>query len=151
MTWEEFKNREPEMAAKGEERFEHTGMVLLGTIRKKGWPRISAVEMLFTDGQLYLGMMWQSKKALDLLRDPRCTVHNAVANRDGSEGEFKLFGRALEISDLKIRASYREALLEKIGWKLEEPEFHLFAIDIESAAVIDFTEEKMVHTVWKAE
>ena len=71
MTWGKFKSHSPELAALGEERFESTGLVLLGTLRKDGWPRISPVEPLIADGHLYLGMMWQSRKALDLLRDPR--------------------------------------------------------------------------------
>jgi len=67
MTWDEFKRSAPEMAGLGEERFERTGLVLVGTIRKDGWPRISPVEPLIVDGDLSLGMMWQSKKAKDLL------------------------------------------------------------------------------------
>src|SRR2546427_5275143 len=99
MIWQQFKQAAPELAALGEERFERTGVVLVGTLRKNGWPRISPVEPFINDGHLYLGMMWQSRKALDLLRDPRCTVHSSISNRDGTEGEFKLYGRALEIQD----------------------------------------------------
>ena len=87
----------------GEQIFERTGLVLIGTLKKDGWPRISPVEPLFTDGHLYLGMMWRSSKALDLLRDPRCTVHSATSNRDGSEGDFKVYGRAEAIHDLEMR------------------------------------------------
>ena len=82
--WEEFKRADPELTALGEERMEATGLVLLGTLRKNGFPRISPVEPLLTMGRLYLGMMWQSRKALDLLRDPRCTVHSTVSDRHGS-------------------------------------------------------------------
>ena len=70
MDWEEFRLSDPELAALGEERFDRTGLVLIATLRKDGWPRISPVEPLITDGRLYLGMMWQSRKALDLLSDP---------------------------------------------------------------------------------
>ena len=134
MDWEEFKRADPELAALGEERIEATGLVLLGTLRKNGFPRISPVEPLLTMGRLYLGMMWQSRKALDLLRDPRCTVHTTVSDRHGSEGEFKLYGRGLEVRDPEKRRLYGEALYEKIGIKPEEREFHLSAVDIESAA-----------------
>ena len=75
MNWDEFQKEAPELADFGRERLERSGLVLVGTLRKDGWPRISAVEPLITDGQLYLGMMWRSRKALDLLRDPRCTLH----------------------------------------------------------------------------
>ena len=79
MIWEDFKQSAPILAALGEERFQRTGLVLIATLRKDGWPRISPVEPLIADGHLYLGMMWQSRKALDLLRDPRCTVHSVVS------------------------------------------------------------------------
>ena len=149
MTWEEFKNAAPELAALGEERFEATGLVLVGTLRKNGWPRISPVEALFADGQLYLGMMWQSRKALDLKRDSRCTVHNTVANRDASEGEFKVYGRAVEVTDLGTRSRYSDALYEKIGFKPDEPEYHLFSIDIESASFAIVHGDEWSRKIWK--
>ena len=81
MIREEFKRDDQELAALGEERFERTGLVLLGTLRKDGWPRISPVEPLIAHGQLYRGMMWQSRKALDLLREPRCTAPSPIDMR----------------------------------------------------------------------
>ena len=151
MSWQKFQQQAPELAALGEELMERSGMVMLGTLRKDGFPRISPVEVIFTEGQLYLGMMWRSKKALDLLRDPRCTVHSATSDKDGSQGDFKVFGRAVEANDLEIRNRYCDALYEKIDWKPEEPEFHLFSIDVESAALVEFQDEKMTHRFWKAD
>ena len=148
--WEEFKRADPELTALGEERMEATGLVLLGTLKKNGFPRISPVEPLLTMGRLYLGMMWQSRKALDLLRDPRCTVHSTVSDRHGSEGGFKLYGRGLEIRDLEERRLYSEALHEKIGFKPEEPEFHLFAVDIESAAYAVIRDGEWFRRIWNA-
>ncbi len=149
MTWEEFKHNSPDLAALGEERFESSGLVLLGTLRKDGWPRISPVEPLIADGQLYLGMMWQSRKALDLLRDPRCTVHSTVSNRDASEGEFKVYGRAVDIQDRGMRRSYGDALHKKIGFRPEEPEYHLFSVDIESVAYATIQDNEWVRKLWK--
>ena len=149
MSWQEFQQQAPDLAALGEELIERTGMVMLGTLRKDGSPRISPVEVIFTEGQLYLGMMWRSKKARYLLRDPRCTVHSATSNRDASQGDFKVFGKAVEVNDLEERSRYCDALYEKIDWKPEEPEFHLFSIDVESAALIEFRDEKMTHRVWR--
>lgn len=150
MNWSEFKLESPELAALGEERFERTGLVLVGTIRKDGWPRISPVEPLIFEGQLYLGMMWQSRKALDLLRDPRCAVNSIVSDKEATEDDFRLFGVAVEENDLEVRSRYCEALFEKIGWRPQEPEYHLFAIDILSAASIRFENEEMKHTIWRA-
>jgi hypothetical protein len=146
--WEEFKNSAPEMADIGRERFESTGIVIVGTLRANGYPRISPVEPLFVDGHLYLGMMWNSVKAQDLLRDPRCTIHNSVANRDGSDGEFKIYGRAIPILDLEQRERYRTAVYVKTQWRPTEPEFHLFSVDIESVGIVAFSEEDMITRVW---
>jgi len=80
-------------------------------------------------------MLWQSKKALDLLRDPRCALHSAIFDINGSEGEFKLRGRAVPVETVELRDSYREAFYRV--WKSRAPDaFHIFSIDIESAAFI---------------
>ena len=150
MRWQEFKHSAPELAALGEERFERTGLILLGTLRKHGWPRISPVESLIVDGELYLGMMLNSTKARDLLRDSRCVVHSTVSNKDGSEGEFKLYGRANEIQSQETKRRYGEALYQKIGWEPEDSEYHLFSIEIESAAYVGFENDEKFHEVWKA-
>lgn len=150
MTWEEFASQEPELAALGQERLDRTGLVMVATLRRDGWPRISPVEPLFSGGQLYLGMMWRSVKALDLLRDPRCTVHNAVSDRNATEGEFKVYGRAVNVTDLEERRRFTDAVFEKIGMKPEEPDFHCFAIDILSVASAKLEDEKFHHQVWQA-
>ena len=116
-------------------------------MRKDGTPRISSVEPLIVGGELMLGMMWRSKKALDLLREPRCLVHSIITDRKGNEGEFKLRGTAQDISDLDVREMYPKALFEKIGFRPEGAQWHLFAIDIEHAALIAFeNDEKTVQT-----
>ena len=74
MNWTQFKESAPDLAKLAEERFQRHGLVLVGTLRRNGWPRISPVEPLIVEGVLYLGMTWRSQKALDLLRDPRITV-----------------------------------------------------------------------------
>ena len=37
-----------------------------------------------------------------------------------------------------MRARYRETIKARIDWEPEEPNYHLFAIDIESGGVRDF-------------
>ncbi|MBC8280162.1 MAG: pyridoxamine 5'-phosphate oxidase family protein [Chloroflexi bacterium] len=150
MNWQEFAQREPELAALGRERLGRNGLVMVGTLRKNGWPRISPVEPLFANGQLYLGMMWRSQKALDLLRDPRCTIHNAVSDRQASEGEFKIYGRAFDITNPGERQEYVKTLFEKVGFQPEDREFHCFAIDIQSAAASTLVGDELQHQVWRA-
>ena len=140
MTSQEFARQNPELATLGEERPDRNGLVMLATLRKNGWPRISPVEPLFFAGQLYLGMM----------RDPRCSIHDAVPHRRTREGEFKVYGHALEITDLGERERLAEAMSHKIGMRPEGPEFHHFAIDIQSAAPYTLAGEEFQHQVWKA-
>ncbi len=148
MNWNEFAQAAPELAKAGEERFERWGLILLGSVRKDGTPRISSVEPLIVCGELMLGMMWQSKKALDLLRDPRCLIHSIITDKDGGEGEFKLRGTARDIEDIDVREAYAKALFEKIAWRPEEPDWHLFAVDIEHVALIVFENEQKTVQTW---
>ena len=96
-SWTEFKAHAPELAGLAEERFAVADLVLLGTLRKDGSPRISPIEYSYFDGDFLMGSMWQSKKALDLLRDPRCVIHSATADKSGQQGDVKLHGRARPI------------------------------------------------------
>ena len=142
MRWDEFAAAAPELAALGEERLRGKELSLVGTLRKNGWPRISPVEPEFVDGELMLGMMPRSPKALDLLRDPRIVVHSVVSNRDGKEGDFKLYGRAIDVQDPERRARYRATIKARIDWEPDEPNYHLFAVDIESAGFVTFAEPR---------
>ena len=150
MDWAAFKGRAPELAGLGEERFAHTGLALVGTLRRDGWPRISPVEVYVTDGHLYLGMQWRTLKALDLLRDPRITVHSVVADRHGTEGEFKVYGRARDVRDPSRREPFEAAVSERLGETFAEPEYHLFEVDLESAAYVLIEGGERVHQTWKA-
>lgn len=149
MNWAEFADAAPELAKLGDERFEKHDLLLLGTVRKDGGPRISPVEYLIFEGQLMLGMMWQSQKALDLLRDPRCAINSIVSNKDGQEGEVKLRGHAADMQDTDFRERYGQSLFERTGWRPPEP-YHLFAIDIQAAAFVQFDGDGQQTTkVWR--
>jgi hypothetical protein len=140
MEWAEFAEQAPELAALAERRFEENRLGLVGTLRKDGSPRISPVEVFFVDGVPLLGMMWGSQKALDILRDPRIVVHSATTNPEGTEGDVKLYGRALDVADPPVRRRYADVLEERIDWRPEEP-FHLFSLDLEGAGYIAFGKE----------
>lgn len=112
---------------------------MLGTLRRNGWPRISPCELDFVGDDLLLGMMWNSPKARDLLRDDRCVLHSCTSERAGTEGDFKLYGRAHNQEDESVRSSYRAAIRARIDWEPTGP-FHLFAIEVESAGFVVFGE-----------
>ena len=143
MRWEEFEASEPELAALAHAEFGRSAMVLVGTLRKDGSPRISCVLPHVLDGELYLGMMWHSRKAVDLLRDPRLALHNPISTNQGNEVEISLRGRAVEIDDEKTRRLYVESLSE---W--EGRDFHLFSVDIESVGLIRYEQGEQHVKVW---
>jgi hypothetical protein len=138
VTWAEFEGKAPELAALGEARFRSTGLAIVGTLRAGGWPRITPVEPRFVDGELQLGMMWQSRKALDLLRDPRCAVHSTTADKDGTEGDFKVYGTAEHVSDPGRRERHCQVTEQETGWRPHDEEFHVFSINVEEVAFAVF-------------
>ena len=140
MNWLAFERAAPELAAIGRARIEKDRLVLVGTIRLDGGPRITPVEAYIVDGELLLGMMWRSRKALDLVRDPRLVVHTITCDPNGAEGDFKAYGRAADVTDGALRARYGDVLEARINWRPSEP-FHLFGVDIESAGYIVFGKE----------
>jgi hypothetical protein len=148
MRWREFGAACPEIASLGEERLRARELCLVGTLRRNGWPRISPVEPEFVGEELMLGMMWRSPKALDLLRDPRLVVHSVVSDRSGAEGDFKLYGRVVPVDDAERRAAYRAAVKARIDWEPEEPNYHLFAVDIDSAGFVTFAEGERYGLAW---
>ena len=148
MRWDEFAAACPDLSSLGEERLRGRELCLVGTLRRNGWPRISPVEPEFVDGELMLGMMWRSPKALDLLRDPRLVVHSVVSSRMGDEGDFKLYGRAVSVEDPERRARYRATIKARIDWEPEEPNYHVFAVDVDSAGFVTFAEGNRFGLAW---
>jgi Pyridoxamine 5'-phosphate oxidase len=141
VNWAAFEQASPRLAALGRERFEDRELCMLGTLRANGWPRISPCELDFVGGELLLGMMWQSPKARDLLRDDRCVLHSCTSDRNGAEGDFKLYGRARDQQDATIRDAYRAAVRARIDWEPTGP-FHLFAIEVESVGFVIFAPDR---------
>jgi hypothetical protein len=149
--WDEFAVACPEIANLTQERFAKDDLVLVGTLRRDGLPRISPLEPDFAAGHLFLGMMWRSVKALDLLRDPRCTVHSVPSDRLNRGGDVKLYGRAIDIGDPALRDAFREAIRARIDWAPDEPNYHLFSLDIDSAAYVRFDENAQDRWHWTPE
>lgn len=137
VTWEGFSQQAPELANLALERFHATELVLLGTLRTDGWPRISPVEFMVFEGEFVVGMMWQSKKALDLLRDGRCVIHSTTSDKNGQEGDAKLYATGREIPEEQLEPIWRQVEINT-GWRPEGPS-HAFAFDIHSGSFVRFT------------
>jgi Pyridoxamine 5'-phosphate oxidase len=139
VNWAAFAAAAPELAELGLAGFREQNLCLLGTLRADGWPRISPNEVYVVDGELMLGMMRNSTKVRDLRRDPRLTIMTPQADREAKRGDFKLYGRAVEVTDPVAREHYGETIFAAIGWRPEEP-YPLYAVDIDSAGYISFGE-----------
>lgn len=136
MRWADFELQQPRFAALGLEKLAGPGVVLVGTIRKDGSPRISPVEPLFWKGDLWLAMGLGTMKARDLRRDSRVLVHSVVTNRDGGDGEFKVRGHAVHERDPMLNAEAAAEIDDKLGWTPEVGKFHLFRVDVEDVTFI---------------
>src|SRR5918999_1672707 len=98
-TWNEVEAAVPELAEAVRSRFEATGLGLLATLRKDGAPRITGVEPGFSRGEVWLGMMDGSRKALALRRDPLLALHSATADKEVKDGDARITGEAGELSE----------------------------------------------------
>jgi hypothetical protein len=80
MRWSEFAARQSLLAAVAEDQLITPGVLLIGTTRRDGSARISGVEPLIMDGDLWLSMMPASAKSRDLHRDPRILLHSIITS-----------------------------------------------------------------------
>ncbi|MFJ6573079.1 pyridoxamine 5'-phosphate oxidase family protein [Streptomyces sp. NPDC091292] len=122
--WSAFAAAQPALATTVEERFAAFTHHTLATLRKDGSPRTSGLEVRFLDGELWLGMMPDSVKALDLRRDPRFALQaNPGAGTEMAGGDVRIAGRAVEVTDPATVARY-------VG-EVKPPEpFHLFRTEL---------------------
>ena len=120
----------PDLAAALQRRFDAVGLAFLATLRRDGSPRITGIETT--------GMMPRSRKAEDLLRDPRCALHVASTDKNVKEGDAKLAGRALEVTDAEVKARF----------PAPPGEFHLFRLDITEASFLQPAGDHLAIDVW---
>ncbi|MFF4170377.1 pyridoxamine 5'-phosphate oxidase family protein [Streptomyces sp. NPDC001744] len=141
-TWPAFEAAAPALAATVRERFGlHTHHVL-ATVRKDGSPRLSGIEADFRDGELWLGMMPNSRKALDLRRDPRfALLANPGPGTDMAGGDVRISGRAVEITDPGALERYAAAA----GAPLP---FHLFRVEPAEVVRTRVEGEEIVLRCW---
>ena len=132
-SWAEFAAAEPRLARQVEERFGVRKHKTLATLRKDGSPRISGIETEFADGELRLGMMPDSRKLMDLRRDPRMALHSPtedppIERPSGWRGEAKIAGRAAEVEgENRVRVDVEEVVfthLNDAGDKLVVESWH---------------------------
>ncbi|MFF5972647.1 pyridoxamine 5'-phosphate oxidase family protein [Streptomyces sp. NPDC012769] len=142
VAWAAFETAEPELAATVRERFGQYAHHALATLRKDGSPRLSGIEADFRDGELCLGMMPNSRKALDVRRDPRFSLLANPGEGTGmGGGDVRLSGRAVEITDPEALARYAA----DAGAPLP---FHLFRVELTEVVRTSVEGEDLVVRAW---
>ena len=150
MRWSDLVREQPMLADLGARRLLDPGVVLVVTIRRDGAARLSPVEPLLWDGDLWLSMGLGSRKAADLRRDPRILVHSIVTDRSGTTGEYKVRGSADPVTDAAREAEYANEVVRRLDWQPEPGRFHLFRVEVEDVTYIrwdDATNDQYV-TRW---
>jgi len=99
ISWSQFTDAQPAFAAAVRNRFDATKHHVLATLRADGAPRVSGSEVQFYGGHLMAGMMPDSVKSADLLRDPRYAVHSNPGDGSMAEGDAKIAGVAQLLDD----------------------------------------------------
>jgi Pyridoxamine 5'-phosphate oxidase len=133
-SWSEFEAAAPELAERVRGRLDAHTHKTLATIRADGSPRISGTETELKDGELWIGSMWQARKARDLQRDPRFALHSGSDDPADWSGDAKLAGVAEEIAD-------------------PERSSHRFRLDLREVSTVELDEERkaLVIEVWTPE
>ena len=106
MRWSEISAQQPALGAVADRLLVEPGVLLAGTIRRDGTARISGVEPLVLDGDLWLSMMSGSAKRRDLDRDPR-VVLNSVMTSPSPPAEIKVRGTARPVTRAGLAGTVR--------------------------------------------
>jgi Pyridoxamine 5'-phosphate oxidase len=145
-SWSDFEAAAPELAAEVRRRLDAHAHKTLATLRRDGSPRISGTESRLADGELWIGSMWQARKARDLQRDPRFALHSGSDEPSEWNGDAKLAGVAEEVTDPeRVRAQNGEAAAGGPS--------HLFRLDLHEVSTVglDDARTSLVITVWTPE
>jgi Pyridoxamine 5'-phosphate oxidase len=144
-SWARLEAEIPELVAQARAFLDAHVHKTLATLRRDGSPRISGTEVIFAEGELWLGSMWQALKARDLQRDPRFALHSGSDDPPGWSGDAKVAGRVEEITDDDRKAAI-------LGGKVPPGPVHLFRAEIEELVVVGLNEtrDKLVIESWHA-
>jgi hypothetical protein len=142
-SWSEFEAAAPELAERVRRRLDAHTHKTLATVRRDGSPRISGTETQLRDGELWIGSMWQARKAQDLQRDPRFALHSGSDEPSDWTCDAKLAGIAEEIVA-------PERVQEMNGEAAPSGRSHLFRLDLREVSTVGLNEKRsgLVIEVW---
>jgi Pyridoxamine 5'-phosphate oxidase len=142
-SWSQLEAEAPALADRVRARLDAHKHKTIATIRRDGSPRISGTESEIKDGELWIGSMWQARKARDLQRDPRFALHSGSDEPSHWTGDAKLAGVAEEITD--------PGRIKEINGDSAPPgPSHLFRLDLHEVSTVGLDDERkaIVIEVW---
>jgi general stress protein 26 len=141
-TWSEFEAAAPELAERVRQRLDAHKHKTIATVRRDGSPRISGIETEIRDGELWIGSMWQARKAHDLQRDPRYALHSGSDEPSEWQGDAKLAGVAEEIADAER--------VKEMNAEATSGPSHLFRLDLREVSTVGLNDKRnaIVIEVW---
>ena len=142
MSWYALETGNPDLADYGRERFSN-GVAYLGTVTKKGNPRVHPVTPIIGYGRLFLFMEPTSPKGYDLRRGSRYTLHSAVEDVEGGGGEFMVKGYGRLIED----AETRSLAVDSSPYNPAD-RYILFELSVDSALGFIYTQDEKVRLHW---
>ncbi len=145
MRWDVFEADAGSFALEVRGMLADPGVVLVGTTRRDGTARISPCEPFFWGGEFWLPMLWKSRKADDLRRDPRVLVHSIVTSREGAIGEAKVRGTVTFEDNAGRRRDVCDAITEALPWSPDPERVDLFRVDVGSVVRIRYSSEGDQH------
>ncbi|MGY0056157.1 pyridoxamine 5'-phosphate oxidase family protein [Streptomyces sp. LZ34] len=142
-SWAGFEAAEPAFSAVVRERFQRYRHQVLATLRQDGSPRVTGLETDFRFGEMWLGMMPDSRKALDLRRDTRFAIHaNPGPDAAADGGDVRVSGRAAEVTDPEA--------LARFAAEVRPPEpFHLFRVEVTEVVRTAVEGSDLVLQTWR--
>jgi hypothetical protein len=142
-TWAEFEREAPELATAVHGRLTASRHSILGTVRVDGAPRLAGLEVHFGEGELWLAMMPDSRKADDLRRDPRFALHSAP-DVELVDGDAKVAGRAVLVTDDGTIARF----VDRLPMELPASGMALFRAELTDASLARVEDDWMVIDLW---
>ncbi|SCE07427.1 MULTISPECIES: pyridoxamine 5'-phosphate oxidase family protein [unclassified Streptomyces] len=142
-SWAECEAAEAKFAEAVWKRFTQYKHHVLATLRADGSPRVTGLETDIRFGELWLGMMPNSRKALDLRRDPRFAVYaNPGPDAGMQDGDVRVSGRAVEVTNAEALSRYADDV------HAPQP-FHLFRAELTEVVHTGVDNDELVMRVWR--
>jgi hypothetical protein len=136
MSWKEFEQDFPELAALGNEKLNRK-IVYLAILKKDGSPHLNPVTPFIDNGMMYMFTEPTSPKIRDLRRDGRYAMHCFVS-REGPLIEFLVSGIAAEITDPVVwERAEKDAAVPVV-----DERYTLFEFQVMRVLAVTYDEEK---------